>query len=557
MGAAIRAFLGKRKTRFVFVCIVALFFTLAFYPFLFGFFYIDLKLLWEYIPSILVSIGYAYLFWFCMICMAGISRFFAYGILPVISIIQFTSRYASGQYGARDIRELTYVAIDATWKEVAAYIDLRNIILFSFLIVGAFVGVYILRCLSPLRSKRKNKVILLSILSILLALPLMVKAFLPSVAKAASHHLVLFIPLEYQTLNNNLDLFLDKMIYRERDCFLDSYFPVQSSRIVLQSIWSYWFPEPLKDASVLPLKQARDTMPGIVVLYIGESFRSDHSPFNGYRRNTTPKLLREKNIINLPAVHSRKTNTLSSIYSILTDTNPKTLKPEHGSFISILKKGGIGISLLVSENTEGKWYKFPTIYPLLNGYIDYMVRPGTNEDYRIQMNNIQQVQGPQFILIEDGTGHYPYAADNQTYGRLDARCMEIENPAIQDCYDNCLIDTDARLHAIIDTLRDKDAILLYTSDHGESLGENGYYGHGGPVTIKEQTHVFAFIWYSDLYKERRPDIIEALEQNASRFVSHDYIYHTIISMCGLASDVQRPEQDMTRPQPQEKAVGQQ
>jgi lipid A ethanolaminephosphotransferase len=45
------------------------------------------------------------------------------------------------------------------------------------------------------------------------------------------------------------------------------------------------------------------------------------------------------------------------------------------------------------------------------------------------------------------------------------------------------------------------------SDHGESLGENGFYLHAAPYMIapKEQTHVPAIVWmgkHFDYKKER-------------------------------------------------------
>lgn len=95
-------------------------------------------------------------------------------------------------------------------------------------------------------------------------------------------------------------------------------------------------------------------------------------------------------------------------------------------------------------------------------------------------------------------------------------------------------------------MRDKDALLFFTSDHGESLGENKRWGHGGPTSLKEQTHVCAFIWYSDLYAQQHPEIIKALKQNAQRFTSHRQLYHTIISICGLKSSLQINSEDMTK-----------
>jgi len=39
--------------------------------------------------------------------------------------------------------------------------------------------------------------------------------------------------------------------------------------------------------------------------------------------------------------------------------------------------------------------------------------------------------------------------------------------------------------------------MLYVSDHGESLGEQGMYLHGAPYVFspREQTHVASVLWF--------------------------------------------------------------
>ena len=58
---------------------------------------------------------------------------------------------------------------------------------------------------------------------------------------------------------------------------------------------------------------------------------------------------------------------------------------------------------------------------------------------------------------------------------------------IVNAYDNALRYTDhvlAQLIAFLRTQRDRyDVAMMYVSDHGESLGENGLYLHGMPYAI--------------------------------------------------------------------------
>ncbi len=89
---------------------------------------------------------------------------------------------------------------------------------------------------------------------------------------------------------------------------------------------------------------------------------------------------------------------------------------------------------------------------------------------------------------------------------------------------------------LIDLLKDKNAFLLYVSDHGESLGENGYYGHGGPL-IAEQTTVPFLVWMSDEFKQKHPESVTSIKNYANNEISHDYVFHSILDCLNIDSDV--------------------
>ena len=75
-------------------------------------------------------------------------------------------------------------------------------------------------------------------------------------------------------------------------------------------------------------------------------------------------------------------------------------------------------------------------------------------------------------------------------------------------------------------MRSKNAIVLYISDHGESLGEEGYYTHG--IDRPEQHSVAAWVWYSDKYRQTYPSKIKALQENASKKLKTYFMFHTIL-----------------------------
>ena len=76
---------------------------------------------------------------------------------------------------------------------------------------------------------------------------------------------------------------------------------------------------------------------------------------------------------------------------------------------------------------------------------------------------------------------------------------------LRNAYDNTLIYTDAvlaELALILSGVQGLDATIHYTSDHGQSLGEDGVYAHAAPMTSapKYQLSIPFFIWQSDSAK---------------------------------------------------------
>ena len=64
---------------------------------------------------------------------------------------------------------------------------------------------------------------------------------------------------------------------------------------------------------------------------------------------------------------------------------------------------------------------------------------------------------------------------------------------------NIIVYTDYFLHNLINKLQSENAIILYTSNHGQSLGYEGHYGHSN-ADRREQRHVLFMIWASNIYK---------------------------------------------------------
>ena len=111
---------------------------------------------------------------------------------------------------------------------------------------------------------------------------------------------------------------------------------------------------------------------------------------------------------------------------------------------------------------------------------------------------------------------------------------------LNNSFDNTILYTDYIISKAIDILKKEKAsqnFLIYASDHGESLGENGVYLHAAPIAIapKEQIHIPMFIWASENLKEKRKLVGKNYPTNheTKSKITHEYLRHTILDFFNL------------------------
>ena len=92
--------------------------------------------------------------------------------------------------------------------------------------------------------------------------------------------------------------------------------------------------------------------------------------------------------------------------------------------------------------------------------------------------------------------------------------------------------------------------LIYVSDHGESLGENGLYLHGAPYYIApdEQKIVPMVMWLSEAFQKQYGVKSELIENNIRKTVTHDHLYHTILGLLNVRSSTYEQGWDLSAKQ---------
>jgi len=290
----------------------------------------------------------------------------------------------------------------------------------------------------------------------------------------------------------------------------------------------------------------------LIVLIVGESTRGDHLSLNGYNKETTPKLQSIKNLYSFRHAKSCDTLTLRSMHYMFS---PLTCREEEGSvneaaFTEVFHSLGYHIEIY-SLQTLNAFYHYLGYDTLVSKYAVVREQKQGTKDISllpyIQKSIEGYTKGKKLIVIHTLGSHQSYFDRIEKYQeRFKPTCNSADvalcaREELVNSYDNTIVAIDGFVASIIGMLSQKRAMLVYLSDHGESLGEGGVYFHGKPKKSapKEQFKIPFLFWFSNSYSrtaevKQFTNWVDTFSLDAN--VSHDHLFHSILGCAGISSE---------------------
>lgn len=291
----------------------------------------------------------------------------------------------------------------------------------------------------------------------------------------------------------------------------------------------------------------------LIIVVVGETARADHFALNGYARPTNPGLAQQSNLLSYTQVSSCGTSTAVSVPCLFSFDNRQTFDVDTARYrenvLDVLQRAGVNV-LWRDNNSDSKGVALRVPY----------------EDFRSDTRNpacdevecrdigmlvglqayIDQQQGDVLIVLHQMGSHGPayYKRYPKEFEQFTPACQSLElaectQEEIINAYDNSILYTDYFLNEVIELLKRNtpkfETAMLYMSDHGESLGENGVYLHGLPYFMapKEQTHVPFLVWVGE-----SSDInFEPSVSQTQRPFSHDAFSCSLLMAFEVSSDI--------------------
>lgn len=321
-----------------------------------------------------------------------------------------------------------------------------------------------------------------------------------------------------------------------------------------------------EDAHRTPLMQQGERK-NLTILIVGETSRAENFSLNGYPRDTNPRLAKD-NVVYFPNTASCGTATAVSVPCMFSDMPRKhydeELAQHQEGVLDIIQRAGINV--LWNDNDGGckgacdrvphqNMTKLNLPGQCIDGecYDDVLFHG--LEEY------INNLQGDGVIVLHTIGSHGP-----TYYNRYPAQFKKFtptcDTNEIQTCsqqqlvntYDNTVLYVDYIVDKAINILKEHQdnftTSLVYLSDHGESLGENGVYLHGLPYSIAPDTqkHVPMLLWLSEDYQQRYQVSQTCLQKRASsEDFSQDNLFSTLLGLTGVQTQKYQAADDILQP----------
>jgi len=276
-------------------------------------------------------------------------------------------------------------------------------------------------------------------------------------------------------------------------------------------------------------RTANGAFPNVLIVSI-DTLRADHVSAYGYSRSTTPNL----DALISDGVRFDRARTIEpltgpALVSMLTSVHPQ----DHGASRNGLRmrSGLASLPKALQANGYqtvayvGNWTLRDKLSGLAEHFESYdevltrnrwwglVRREADAEDLtdsaieRLEEYNGRPSVHPFFMWVHYVEPHAPYRLHRDYLEQLGLSSTGNQSP--ENRYDTEIAFVDASIGRLLDYMSDtklnEDTIIVFVSDHGESLGEHGYWGHGRNLYEPTLRIPMSITWKGHI----RPGSIEA------------------------------------------------
>ena len=313
------------------------------------------------------------------------------------------------------------------------------------------------------------------------------------------------------------------------------------------------------DSTKIEITRNDSELPWIIFV-LGESTNRNHMSIYGYDKMTTPNLqrrLEQNDLILFTDCISGATETMPVCQRLFTFFDNRAAKTEpwyrYTNLFDILKAAGYHTAWLSNQEVTGIYgnvprayadrcneKKFTTIHDTETTVYEFDEKILPLLDDSLQKNHTEK----NFYVLHLLGTHLNYRArypdEFDIFQADDEPAKEDFQRKFQAEYDNAVLYNDFIVEEIIKRFEDKDALVIYVSDHGENVFDDGIHlGHGPGGKDKWQYEIPMVIWCSKQFKENHSELVEKISSTKNLPFMTDDMIHSLLDLM----EIQTPDFD--------------
>ncbi|MDD6133345.1 MAG: phosphoethanolamine transferase [Selenomonadaceae bacterium] len=307
-----------------------------------------------------------------------------------------------------------------------------------------------------------------------------------------------------------------------------------------------------------------------VVFILGESTNRDRLHLYGYPLDNTPnldELSRKGELAVFRDTISPQGATVAVLRELFTFHDVESDKEwyRYNNLIDVMRAAGYKTYWLSNQESSGIWGNVAQLFAGRSDVKRFTQLRESHEDggrldeelFPLVDEALQQPAEKNFYVLHLMGGHglyymrFPYLFTKFNKDDIPAPQNDLSEEKRTEIaqYENAMFYNDFVVSSLLGKFQDKEAIVIYLPDHGETIYDNGsnFAGHVEENPNHQQLEVPLIFWASPQYREKHPQKWQAVCAAVNRPYMTDDMIHTVMDLLGIRTVEFNPAKSVINP----------
>lgn len=307
-----------------------------------------------------------------------------------------------------------------------------------------------------------------------------------------------------------------------------------------------------------------------VVFILGESTNRERMHLYGYPLENTPnldELAAKGEIAVFRDTIAPQGATVAVLRELMTFNDAESDKEwyEYNNLIDVMKAAGYRTYWLSNQESSGIWGNVGQLFAERSDVRRYtQLRESHEEGGRLDEElfplvdeALQQPAAKNFYVLHLMGAHslyylrFPYIFTKFSLDDIPAPQNDLSEEKRTEIaqYENALFYNDFVVSSLMGKFQDKEALVIYLPDHGETIYDNGsnFAGHVEENPNRQQLEVPLVFWASPAYRQKHPEKWQAICAAVNRPYMTDDMIHTLLDILDIRTPEFNPAKSVINP----------